>query len=169
LSLTIISLPVSAEPLKATGTVEPFFSPGGGCTAAVVKEMGDAKSEILLQASSFSSKPIAKALVSAAKRGVRVEVVLDKETVSDKSSFVDFMAQAGVPVWVDSAHAVAHNKVVIVDRSTLITGSFNFRKKAEKRNAENLLVLKGNKPLVDLYVQNFTEHKGHSAVYKPGK
>lgn len=54
---------------------------------------------------------------------------------------------------------------MILDRSTLITGSFNFTKAAEEKNAENLLVIKVNKPLVERYMRNFEEHKGHSEEY----
>jgi len=46
-----------------------YFSPHSGCTDAIVKEIGKAKSEILVQAYSFTSKEIAKALVDAHKRG----------------------------------------------------------------------------------------------------
>jgi len=48
----------------------------------------------------------------------------------------------------------------------LITGSFNFSKAAEEKNGENLLILKGNKPLVGRYIRSFEEHKGHSETYK---
>jgi len=47
----------------------------------------------------------------------------------------------------------------------LISGSFNFTKAAEEKNAENLQILKGNAPLVERYIQNFEEHKGHSQEY----
>jgi phosphatidylserine/phosphatidylglycerophosphate/cardiolipin synthase-like enzyme len=52
-----------------------------------------------------------------------------------------------------------------VDRNVLITGSFNFTQAAEEKNAENLLIMKGNKQLIDSYIRNFNEHKGHSEVY----
>jgi phosphatidylserine/phosphatidylglycerophosphate/cardiolipin synthase-like enzyme len=55
-----------------------FFSPKGGCTEAVVEELGKAREIVLVQAYSFTSAPIAKALVEAHQRGVRVEVLLDK-------------------------------------------------------------------------------------------
>jgi phosphatidylserine/phosphatidylglycerophosphate/cardiolipin synthase-like enzyme len=51
---------------------------------------------------------------------------------------------------------------MIIDRGTLITGSFNFSRAAEEKNAENLLIMKGNKPLMDRYIQNFNEHERHS-------
>jgi len=62
-------------------------------------------------------------------------------------------------------HKIAHNKIMIIDRNTLVTGSFNFTKSAEESNAENLLILKGNKPLVDRYIENFNGHKAHSEGY----
>src|ERR1035437_9768819 len=147
-----------AEEFKSTGTIDSYFSPRGGATEAIVKEINSAKSEILVQAYSFTSKPIAKALIDARKRGIKIEVVLDKSQRREKYTSADFVAHAGIPTYIDDKHAIAHNKIMILDRSTLITGSFNFTKAAEEKNAENLLVVKGNKPLVDRYIRNFEEH-----------
>ena len=122
-----------------------------------------------MQAYSFTSKPIAKALVDARKRGIKIEVILDRSQQSQKYSSADFVAHAGITTYIDSAHAIAHNKIMMIDRNTLITGSFNFTKAAEEKNAENLLIMKGNKPLVDRYIQNYNEHKAHSAVYMGNK
>ena len=66
----------------------------------------------------------------------------------------------------EAAKDIAHNKIIIIDRATLITGSFNFTKTAEEKNAENLLAMKGNEPLVERYIRNFEEHKGHSEPYQ---
>lgn len=118
-----------------------------------------------MQAYSFTSKPIAKALLDAHKRGVKVVAVLDKSQRTQKYSGATFLANAGIPVYIDSQHAIAHNKVMVLDRSTLITGSFNFTAAAEGKNAENLLVIKGNKPLVDKYIANFETHRTHSEPY----
>lgn len=152
--------------ISSVGTIDAFFSPHGGATEAVVREIDGAKNEILVQAYSFTSAPIAKALVSAKKRGIKIEVVLDKSQRKEKYTSADFVAHAGIPTYIDAKHAIAHNKIIIVDKQTLITGSFNFTKAAEEKNAENLLVLKGNKPLVERYLQNFIEHKGHSESYR---
>jgi len=59
-----------------------------------------------------------------------------------------------------------HHKIIIIDKTTLITGSFNFTKAAEEKTSENLLVLKGNKPLAERYIRNFEEHKGHAETYQ---
>ena len=154
-----------ATPIPSTGTVDIYFSPNGGATDAITSEIGKARNEILVQAYSFTSTPIAKALLDAGKRGVRVVAVLDKSQRTQKYSGATFLAHAGIPVYIDGKHAIAHNKIIIIDRQTLITGSFNFSKAAEEKNAENLLTLKGNAPLVDRYVKNFEEHKTHSEEY----
>lgn len=146
--------------------VQVFFSPKGGCTEAVVNELGDAKESILVQAYSFTSAGIAKALTDAKKRGCKVTVILDKSQKTEKYSSADFLAHAGVTTLIDSKHAIAHNKIIIIDEKTVITGSFNFTKAAEERNAENLLVLKNDDKLVAEYVSNFWAHGKHSEPYR---
>lgn len=157
--------PVNAEQCKASGTVEVFFSPKGGATEAIVREIAAARSEILVQAYSFTSAPIARALMDARKRGVRVEVVLDKSQRREKYTAADFLVHGGVTTFIDARHAIAHNKIMIFDRNTLITGSFNFTKAAEEKNAENLLIIRHNRPLVERYVRNLQDHREHSERY----
>jgi len=67
-------------------------------------------------------------------------------------------------VKIDSEHAIAHNKVMVIDGVTVITGSFNFTKAAEENNAENLLVIH-DKALADRYMKKWQDHAGHSEVY----
>ncbi len=69
-----------------------------------------------------------------------------------------------IPVKIDTVHAIAHNKIMIIDGETVITGSFNFTKAAEQNNAENLLVIHDRK-LAERYVRNWQEHEGHSGMY----
>ena len=140
------------------------FSPRGGCTEAIVSELNNAKSEILVQAYSFTSKEISSAIVKAHKRGVHVEIILDKSNRSKKYSAGDFTAHMGIPTYIDAAHAIAHNKIMIIDQETVITGSFNFTKAAEEKNAENLLIIKST-DLAKLYIENWYKHKEHSEEY----
>jgi phosphatidylserine/phosphatidylglycerophosphate/cardiolipin synthase-like enzyme len=90
--------------------------------------LNKAKSTILVQAYSFTSAPIVKALLNAHKRGVKVEVILDKSQKTQKYSSATFLYNQGIPVKIDAQHAIAHNKVMIIDGETVITGSFNFTK-----------------------------------------
>jgi phosphatidylserine/phosphatidylglycerophosphate/cardiolipin synthase-like enzyme len=138
------------------------FSPKGGCTEAVVAEIKAARREVLVLAYSFSSKPIADALVEAKKRGVHVEIILDKSNEQETYSDLRFFQENGLAPLIDAHHAIAHNKTMIIDRRTLLTGSFNFTHQAEAENGENLLVIKGHPELVTQYRQDFAAHKAHS-------
>ncbi len=145
--------------------IEVFFSPKGGCTEAVVKEIDAAKKTLLVQAYSFTSTPIAKALVDAHKRGVDIKVILDKSDRTEKYSSADFVQHAGIPIWIDAEHAIAHNKIMVVDDDTVITGSFNFTTAAEEHNAENLLVIRSPE-LAREYTDNWKAHLEHSEKYE---
>ena len=145
-----------------------YFSPKGGCTEAVVKALAASKTAVYVQAFSFTSGPIARALTDAARRGVKVEVILDKSQRSERYSSADFLARAGIPVGIDAAHASAHNKVMVIDGATVITGSFNFTRAAEDLNAENLLVIR-DQTLASRYTENWRAHSGHSVTYVAGE
>lgn len=144
--------------------VRVYFSPSGGCTKAIVEEIDRAQSEILVQAYSFTSAPIADALLQASKRGVNVAVILDKAQRTQRYSSATFFRNRGIPTFIDDRHAIAHNKVIIINRDTVITGSFNFTKAAEERNAENLLVIHSRGIARD-YAENWQNHRGHSEKY----
>ena len=70
--------------------------------------------------------------MNAHKRGVKIEVILDKSQGTQKYSSATFLYNQGIPVKIDAQHAIAHNKVMITDGETVITGSFNFTKAAEE-------------------------------------
>jgi phosphatidylserine/phosphatidylglycerophosphate/cardiolipin synthase-like enzyme len=156
---------VKTDPIQiAPNEVEVFFSPQGGCTEAIEKALGQAKGTVLIQAYSFTSAPIAKAVVDAHKRGVKVQVILDKSQRTERYSSADFLAHAGIKILIDDKHKIAHNKIMVIDSNTVITGSFNFTKAAEEGNAENLLIIRS----VDLaakYTDNWNKHVVHSEAY----
>lgn len=141
--------------------LEVYFSPRGGAENAIVEAIHAAENEICVQAYSFTSQNIAGALVAAFQRGVRVRVILDKSQRTAKGSRLQSLREAGIPVLIDSAHAIAHNKVMVIDTSRVITGSFNFTKSAEERNAENLLII-DSEVLSREYKSNFERHAEHA-------
>ena len=141
--------------IQAAGSIEVAFSPNNGVTEVVVKAIGEAKQTLLVSAYSFTSKDIAEALLEAKKRGVTVKIILDKSQVSQKYSSSTFFANQGFDLRIDVKHAIYHDKVMIIDDKTVMTGSFNFTKAAETKNAENLLVLRDNPALAKLYTQDW--------------
>jgi len=160
--LLFLACPAQAYDLTLHDTpAEIHFSPRGGAQDALVARIDQARESIFVLAYSFTSAPIADALARAAHRGVHVEAVLDRSQRTAHGSQGQALADAGATVYVDSRHAIAHNKVMVLDGKTLATGSFNFTKGAEEKNAENLLIL-DSPELARLYREEWERHRGHA-------
>lgn len=156
---------LSSSSLVWAGQMRVYFSPNGGCTDAIVEQIANARKEILIQAYSFTSRPISQALVQAKKRGVKITVILDRSNRGPQYSAATFLKNMEIPIFIDDRHAIAHNKIILIDGRVVITGSFNFTMAAEKDNAENLLVLEDLPELTQAYLENFRRHLEHSAAY----
>ncbi|MGC8539937.1 MAG: phospholipase D family protein [Phycisphaerae bacterium] len=164
---------------QADSSLKVFFSPDGGATRELVDLIDTAGKSVEVQAYSFTSKPIIKALIRAKQRGVDVEIILDRSNVERKnyrthtyrrliSPGLDAVYTAGIPTYIDDRYLIAHNKVMIIDDRMIITGSFNFSYAAAHFNAENMLVIKNIPALVSRYQKNFEFHEKTSQRYKPG-
>lgn len=153
-----------AAPLPATGSVEVLFTPWDDAEGAVIRALGEARQSIHVQAFVLTSRSISKALRDAHARGVAVEVLADSEqNRKGKSSQVSKLAAGGIPVWLETRYASAHNKVILIDalaaHGTVITGSYNYTWSAQARNAENLLILRDNPALLRSYLENWRRHR----------
>lgn len=153
----------SAPPPDPPISIKTYFSPGGKCTDQIVALIGSATKSVHVLAFSFTSDPIAKALVDAAARpGVEVQVILDHGRSNERGSELGTLTAARVPVWLDKKHHEAHQKVIIVDDATVEVGSFNYSGDAETRNSENVNVIENAPETAALYEANFQEHLAHS-------
>ena len=152
------SLPTRVQPAM---DADVCFSPGGGCTDLVVGMLRQANNTVRVQAYALTSQLIAQALVDAHRRGVRVGVILDQGQRQGLDAQTGFLAQAGVPVRIDAAHAAADNNVIIIDGDAVITGSFEFTDSSEERNAENLVVIR-DRALAERYKANWEQHHAHA-------
>jgi len=164
LFLTDRNSPSASQTQPSAPTWQVYFSPRGGATTATVWALHQAEKSILVQAYSFTSAPIAEALVRALKKGVEVQVTLDRSQRTEKYSAADFLANPGILTTIDVAHPIAHNKVMIIDGKIVITGSFNFTRAAEERNTENLLIIHDDQ-LATRYAVNWLFHQAHSESF----
>ncbi|MBI1824349.1 MAG: phospholipase D family protein [Nitrospirae bacterium] len=140
------------------------FTPDENCADQIVILIETAKHSIFLQAYSFTSSQIANALLRASKRGVHIEIILDKSARSAKYSSGDLLANKGIPVYIDSAHSMADDKVILIDEETIMTGSINFSKISLENNGGNLLILH-HKFIARKYLENWKQHRRHSESY----
>jgi phosphatidylserine/phosphatidylglycerophosphate/cardiolipin synthase-like enzyme len=150
-----------------TATIEVAFSPNMGATDLVVKAIGEAHHSIRVAAYSFTSKPIAQALLEAHKRGVDVKVVVDKSQAKAKYTSATFLANVGIPTRIDHRYAIMHSKFIVIDGVNVETGSFNFTSAAEHRNAENVLVLRNDPAVAKTYSDEWAKLWDESEALKP--
>jgi phosphatidylserine/phosphatidylglycerophosphate/cardiolipin synthase-like enzyme len=148
LLLILTVIPASASDPRVV------FSPHGGATELIVKTVLSARKSIRMAAYVFTSEPIAAALIEAHHRGVEIRIVVDgKESARDFNA-ISQVAQSGIEVRADWHYATMHDKFIVVDGRTVEEGSFNYTSAAEKRNAENVVVL-DNRRLAERYVREW--------------
>jgi phosphatidylserine/phosphatidylglycerophosphate/cardiolipin synthase-like enzyme len=165
-----LALSAGAAPLPATGTVEVLFSPWDDAEGALLRTLQAARSTIHVQAYTLSSRNIASALVAAHRRGVRVEILADRDqSERNEHSLLPTLHEAGIPLFFEVRYAAAHNKIMLIDAEgaepVVITGSYNFTFSAQARNAENLLILRGDAALARIYLDNWRRHRQDAVAY----
>ncbi|MBS0186082.1 MAG: phospholipase D family protein [Proteobacteria bacterium] len=147
------------------------FSPHEHCTNKIIHYIETAEKTIFVQAFVLTSYPITNSLIKAFRRGINVNVILDGKQVTSKRSLHPLLIEAGIQVYIDKIKGgLAHNKIMIFDEDIVLTGSFNFSKNADTKNAENILILK-DKVLAAHYLENWRQRRDVSMplMHKNGK
>ena len=162
-----------AVELPAKGRVEVLFTPWDDAEGALLREIGQARRSIRAQAFLLTSRNIARALIAAHDRGVRVDVLADREMVArGENSRIPDLHSSGIEVRLETRYASAHNKILLIDvegnHPVVITGSYNFTFSAQARNAENLLILRDNPALAQAYLANWQRHRDEASPYATG-
>lgn len=137
-------------------TISVCFTPNKKCQRKIINEINKARNTILVQAYSFTDKQIAQALVDASQRNVKVQILLDKSNRNSDVSAKNILVKHKLPLRFDSLSGIAHNKVMIIDESTVLSGSYNFSRAAYARNAENLIAIH-DPELAQQYIQNWNK------------
>ncbi len=158
--------------LVATGSIQVAFPPDEDANSLIMNALREARKTVRVQAYGFTSNEIAFALIEAQRRGIHVQLIADSEQARKlEHNKLGLMQRSGIHVWLDQQHQSAHNKVMIIDAEEsnpiVVTGSMNFTYSGQFKNAENLLILRGNKPLADAYSTNWQRHFNHSTPYHP--
>ena len=152
-----------ARPIEQDG-VAVRFSPDGGCADAVLEAMRGARRTLDVACYHITHADIARAMIDANRRGISVRVVMDQSQAQQKYSSATTLHNNGVPVLIWPS-GLMHNKYVIVDGKTIVTGSYNFTKGGDRENAENLLVIRDRPRIAAAYRQNFDRLVKESTRY----
>jgi phosphatidylserine/phosphatidylglycerophosphate/cardiolipin synthase-like enzyme len=167
--LMVLATPAFAYQMDIACHADVEFSPNGGGEALVVNAINSAQVQILLQAYNFTSPAILNALANAkANKHLDVRFILDKSNEEARySSTIEQLAQLHIPIVTDYSVAIAHNKVIIIDGTDLVTGSFNFTVSAQRRNAENVIWFMHCPVIAAPYIQDWNNRFAVSRPYNP--
>lgn len=138
-------------PIPAGASYDLGFSPGGTALSVVKKSIKSARKDILVACYEFTNRDIADAIETAARNGVKVQIVADWKAAHNKYSQIKVLSAAGIPIRLDRNYAIHHNKFMVIDGASVETGSFNYTDGAVKHNAENAIVLWNVPPVARAY------------------
>ncbi len=151
---------VQAQPQPAE-ILAIYFTPPAGGASGLIKQIDGAKKSIKVMAYGFTATNLAEALVRAKRRGVDVALIQDEKSAQNNRETLPILLAAGIDVRSDGKHAIQHNKVMLIDDDIVITGSYNFTNSAEKRNAENIMIVR-SAYAAKRYADNWKTHWDHS-------
>ena len=159
LALAFSPCTTSLPPSPASISV--CFTPGQDCDDMLIQALNAAQTSVYMAAYTLTSAPIADALIAARQRGATVEVVLDRAQWRARRAQGHRLRKHGIGVRYDCEHQIMHNKYVIIDLQTTVTGSYNFTEAAQRRNGENLICVR-NQYIAQKYADNWEWHWSHS-------
>ena len=119
---------------------EAFFSPHDNCASKIVRLFQQARSSVDVCVFTITDDRIKEAMLSAHHRGVKLRIISDNEKSHDLGSDIHQLEDSGISVRCDRSDYHMHHKFALFDRTTVITGSYNWTRSAANFNEENLIV-----------------------------
>lgn len=129
---TLISQPTDSQ-------TDAFFSPGDACRSIITSQINSAIQNLRICVFTISDDVITNSIITAHKRGVKVQIITDNDKRSDEGSDIDYIREMGVPIKMDATPNHMHHKFMVVDERALLTGSYNWTRSAALYNHENVL------------------------------
>ena len=124
--------------IKAKDWVRIYFTPGPDCENNIIAEINKAK-KMDIAVYSITNQKIVDAILAAKDRGAKIRIITDRLMAKNKSSLVEELSDAGIPVLTNVKHKIEHNKFAVFGGRVVVTGSYNWTNNATKSNSENCL------------------------------
>ncbi|MFP5520094.1 MAG: phospholipase D-like domain-containing protein [Bdellovibrionia bacterium] len=121
-------------------------------TSQVVRLIGGAQYSLKIATTRVRLVPALEALAAAAKRGVKVQIIISQDDYRDIGRRAKYLfSHPNIQLRVkfynlkpsEYLKYQMHHKFMIVDDSIILSGSFNWSESSENRHIENLVELKG--------------------------
>jgi phosphatidylserine/phosphatidylglycerophosphate/cardiolipin synthase-like enzyme len=119
-----------------------YFCPEEQCKEQIITEISNAKTSIVVAIFSFTDDDLSAALIERHNAGIDVRILMEAGQVS-KYSEQKKLIDAGIPVHMDTNSAYMHNKFIVIDSTTTLTGSVNYSGNGFNENNENLIIITG--------------------------
>jgi phospholipase D len=166
-AVTILILALATPACRAAATpamIDTCFAPVERCAPRIVAAIDAARETIRVQAYGFTSAPILEALAAAHRRGVDVQVIVDRSAVERRYHGATDMVSVGIPVWIDFRPAIAHTKAIIIDGALVIGGSFNYTQAAAQQNVEDV-TFPQSREIASRFLENWERRRSLSRLY----
>lgn len=134
--------------------IENYFSPQDRPLETIVNYVMGAQKSIRFLTFSYTSDEIGEAMIARKQAGVEVQGVFESRSSRGIGAEFERLEAAGVDVLEDGNCYTMHHKVIIIDDAIVITGSYNFTKRAEETNDENFVIIQ-DAELASTYVEEF--------------
>lgn len=132
-----------------------YFTPSLDCENQVIRLIESAQKKIQIAVYSINNTQITQALIAAHERGIPIQILTDRTQASGKKASAPLLKKAGIDIKVHSKHRIEHNKFMVIDESSVITGSYNWTNPASLKNSENCLLVWHDDETVTKYVNRF--------------
>ena len=162
--LSIVSISCSMIPnaYSDSADIKVCFTPGERCDKEIINEINHENNRVFVEAYYLTSASIINSIIKSSERGAEVKVILDKSQERGKNMrYMDLLTSHSVPVWIDNTVSIAHNKIIILGDHEVITGSYNFTKSAQEKNAENVIIIH-SADVQKKFLDNFQRRLSHS-------
>lgn len=138
---SVVIIPIACQQTYTT-QIESHFTPDEPCTDIIIDKISSAKDSVLVHAYLLTCQKIAQSLIQAHCNHIQVKILIDKHAIHSHGSQIRPLLKAGIPIFIDQISGIAHNKIILIDKDYVITGSFNWTEHAQKKNAENIVIIK---------------------------
>lgn len=101
-----------------------------------------AKKSVKIAMFTWTNQDLAQAVMDVRKRGIDVQVVVDRQQAKGASGkIVTTLQKRGIPVTLSTGPGLLHHKFVYIDGNLLISGSANWTRAAFTQNEEVFMII----------------------------
>lgn len=136
-------------------TIESYFSSKDDLRSIILEQLDSAQRNIFIAVAWFTDTLLFNKLLKKQQEGVHIEVIVTQHEFNNRIDFNVLRNNGGLFLEVGDESYYMHNKFCVIDYQVVINGSFNWTKRANTANIENITVIEGNNQLALSFINEF--------------